>query len=48
MRVMLPADELPAPKFSTPDTAYRRSVSAVLTGLAEVLGNDCYGPKLED
>lgn len=48
VRLMLPMDEKPAPKFSTPETGYKRSVSSVLTGLAEVLGNDCFGPKLED
>lgn len=48
VRVMLPLDEAPAPKFATPETAYKRSVSSVLTGLAEVLGNEWFGPKLED
>ncbi len=49
VRVMLPIDNAPAPKFSTPGVAYHRSgISSVLTGLAEVLGSDCYGPKFED
>lgn len=48
VRLMLPSDTVPAPKFSTPAAAYKRSVSTVLTGLAEVLGNNCFGPKLED
>lgn len=48
VRVMLPLDAQPSPKFSTPGVVYSRSVSSVLTGLAEVLQNNCFGPMLED
>lgn len=49
VRVMLPADENPAPKFNCPETTYRHSgVSTVLTGLSDVLPSTCFGPKYED
>ncbi len=48
VRLMLPMDQAAAPKFSSPDVGYKRSISPVLIGLAEVLSNDCFGPKLED
>lgn len=49
VRVMLPVDETSTPKFSTPGTPYRRSgVSAVLTGLSDVLSSNCFGLKFED
>ncbi|MEG1316558.1 MAG: sensor histidine kinase [Oscillospiraceae bacterium] len=49
IRVMLPTDENPAPKFNCPETPYRHSgVSSILTGLADILSNDCFGVKFED
>jgi len=49
VRVMLPADESPAPKFSSPDPTYRHSgASFVLTELADVLPSDRFGLKYED
>lgn len=49
VRVMLPADENPSPKFNCPETAYRHSgVSSILTQLADVLPSSCFGIKYED
>lgn len=49
VRVMLPADEQPSPKFNCPETPYRHSgVSSVLTGLSDVLPSNCFGLKYED
>lgn len=49
VRVMLPKDVPPAPKFSTPEVPYRHSgVSTVLTGLSDVLSSSCFGLKFED
>ena len=49
VRVMLPADGEPAPKFKTPETAYRvEGAGKVLTALADALPSACYGPKYED
>lgn len=49
VRVMLPTDEAPAPKFNTPETPYRHNgVSSVLTGLSDVLSSKCFGLKYED
>lgn len=49
IRVMLPTDENPAPKFSCPDASYRgNSISSVLMELADVLPSSCFGPKFED
>jgi signal transduction histidine kinase len=49
VRVMLPADENPSPKFNSPETSYHHNeVSAVLTGLADVLPSNCFGIKYED
>ena len=46
---MLPADGEPAPKFKTPETAYRvEGAGKVLTALADALPSTCYGPKYED
>ena len=47
IRVMLPADENPAPKFNL-ETSYRGGMSSVLMELADVLPNNCFGPKFED
>lgn len=49
VRVMLPTDEEPAPKFNCPETVYRHSgVSSALTGLADVLPSSTFGLKYED
>ncbi|MGI5979367.1 MAG: sensor histidine kinase [Oscillospiraceae bacterium] len=49
VRVMLPTDVDPAPKFKTPETDYRiDGVSSVLTAMADALPSSCYGPKFED
>lgn len=49
VRVMLPTDEEPAPKFNCPETTYRHSgVSSALTGLADVLPSRTFGLKYED
>ena len=49
VRIMLPSDEEPAPKFNCPETAYRHEgVSSALTGLADVLPIDSFGLKFED
>lgn len=49
IRVMLPSDKEPSPKFKTPEAAYRiEGAATVLTELANVLPSSCYGPKYED
>ena len=49
VRVMLPTDENPSPKFNCPETAYRHNgVSTILTELADVLPSNCFGLKYED
>ncbi len=49
VRVMLPTDEEPAPKFNCPETAYRHSgVSSALMELADVLPSSTFGLKYED
>lgn len=49
VRVMLPTDENPAPKFSCPETSYSGSgLSSVLMELSDVLSSNCFGPKFED
>jgi len=49
VRVMLPADEDPSPKFSSPETSYNSSCpQPVLTELSCVLPSSCFGPKFED
>ena len=49
VRVMLPTDETPAPKFNSPETTYlHKEVSSALSGLADVLSSQSYGPKYED
>lgn len=49
VRIMLPTDEEPAPKFNCPETAYRHEgVSSALTGLADVLPSSTFGLKYED
>jgi len=49
IRVMLPTNENPAPKFNCPETTYRHSgVSSALTGLADVLPSSSFGLKYED
>ena len=49
IRVMLPTDENPAPKFSCPETSYRDSgISSVLMELSDVLPSNCFGPRFED
>jgi len=49
VRVMLPTDENPAPKFNCPETSYRHSgVSSALTELADVLPSSTFGPRYED
>ncbi|MEG1190111.1 MAG: sensor histidine kinase [Oscillospiraceae bacterium] len=49
IRLMLPTNETPAPKFDSPETTYRHNgVSSVLTGLADVLKSDSFGTKFED
>lgn len=49
VRVMLPTDETPSSKFNSPETPYRHSeLSSALSGLADVLSSQSYGPKYED
>ena len=49
VRVKLPTDEAPAPKFNCPETAYRHNgVSSVLMALSDVLKSKNYGPIYED
>lgn len=49
VRVMLPADENPSPKFNCPETAYRHNgVLNILMELADVLPSSCFGLKYED
>ena len=49
VRVMLPTDESPSPKFNCPETSYRHSgVSTILMELADVLPSNCFGLKYED
>jgi hypothetical protein len=49
VRVMLPVDESPSPKFNCPETPYRLSgLSTILTELSEVLPAKSYGLKYED
>ena len=49
VRIMLPTDETPAPKFNSPETTYlHKEVSTALSGLADVLSSQSYGPKYED
>lgn len=49
VRIMLPTDESPAPKFNCPETAYRHEgVSSAMTGLADVLSSSAFGLKYED
>lgn len=49
VRVMLPADKEPSPKFKTPEAAYRiEGAAVILTELADILPSSCYGPKFED
>ncbi len=49
VRVMLPTDESPSPKFNCPETTYRHSgVSTIITELADVLPSNCFGLKYED
>ena len=49
VRVMLPTDEDPAPKFNSPESSYAlNNASAVLSGLSDVLSSSSYGPKYED
>ena len=49
VRVMLPTDEEPAPKFNCPETAYRHEgVFSTMTGLADVLPSGAFGVKYED
>ena len=47
--VTLPTEQSSSPKFKTPEAVYRHSgASLVLTELADILKNDCFGPKFED
>jgi len=49
VRVMLPTDETPAPKFSCPEVPYRHNgVSSVLMELSDILQSKNYGPTYED
>ena len=49
VRIMLPTDEEPSPKFNCPETTYRHEgVSSALTGLADVLPISSFGLKYED
>ncbi len=49
VRIMLPTDETPSPKFNSPTASYHHSeLSAALSGLADVLSSQSYGPKYED
>ena len=47
--VTLPADRALSPRFKTPESVYRHSgASLVLTELADILDNSCFGPIFED
>ena len=49
VRIMLPTDAAPAPKFNCPETTYRHEgISSALTELANVLPSSIFGLKNED
>lgn len=49
VRVMLPADGKPEPKFKSPQVDYRvEGMGKILSGLSETLPTTCFGPKFED